>query len=98
MQEMLVQPLPALSDAGLIYACVIHGITVERRAGKEYPTYFMRLAFPDAEFGGYTKNFDVGELLQLYALRRAKREQPEEQPEDLAIPVLNVKKRTDVIG
>jgi len=98
MQEMLVQPLPDLNNTQLIYGCVIHGITIEKRAGKEYPNYFMRLAFPDAEFNGYTKNFDIGELLQRYALIRAKHEHPEEEHEDLAVPVLNPKKKKDVIG
>ncbi len=96
-QEMLTQPLPNLNEAGLIYGCLLHGISVERRAGKDYSTYFMRLAFPDAEFSGYTKNYGIGELLQLYAVVRTGQEFKEEQ-EDLAKPVLNPKKKKEVIG
>lgn len=98
MQEMLVQPLPDLRKSGLIYGCVLHGIMFETRAGKTFQNTFMRLAFPDAEFSEYTKNFDIGELLQLYSLIRTKAEDPKEASEDKAKPVLNQKKKKDISG
>ena len=93
-----MQPLPDIEKAGLIYCCLLHGIAIEKRAGKEYKSYFMRLAFPDAEFNSYTKNFSVSELLQQYAINRNSVELPEANQEDKAVPVLNPKKKKEVVG
>lgn len=65
-EELLQELPPKLGDADRVNAYLLNGVVIEERAGKEFPTLFMRLAFPDPDLERYVRNYDVFDLLQLY--------------------------------
>ena len=90
-EELMQELPPQLGDADRTYAHLLHGLVVEERAGKKFPSLFMRLAFPHVEQERYVRNYDVLELLQLYATRVVPPMSGSGQVADNANPVLNVK-------
>jgi hypothetical protein len=100
-EELLQELPPRLGDADSANVYLLHGLIVEKRAGKSYPSLFMRMAFPDAELARYVCNYDVLDLLQLYG---ADGESVAGSPNggggslpDNARPVLNIKPEKEAV-
>lgn len=98
LDEILVEPIPKLEEAGIVYAHLLHGRVIERHGDKEFTQDFLRLAFPDADLQKYSKNYSVLELLQKYAAYSGADTAAGGHSEDKVVPILNPKKKTEVIN
>ena len=65
-EELLQELPPKLGDADSANLYLLHGLVIEKRAEKSYPSLFMRVAFPNPDLAHYVSNYDVLDLLQLY--------------------------------
>ena len=98
LDEILIEPIPKLDEAGVVYAHLLHGRIYERHGNQEFTHDFLRLAFPDADLKKYAKNYSILEILQKYAALENSGSGPGPDTEDKVIPVLNPKKKTEIIN
>jgi hypothetical protein len=84
-RELLLKPLPELRKSGKINLYILHGQQPTDAEKKKY-TSFLRIAIPNAELTDYQRNYDVQELLNLYAQLDEHRDVPGLRVADRALP------------
>ncbi|MEX2299483.1 MAG: hypothetical protein WD733_01030 [Bryobacterales bacterium] len=94
MPDAMIEIPPDLSGAEFVNAYILHGQQTRKKADKTFTEDFLRIAFPDSELNRYTRNYNVLDVLQKYAVVESAAETA--AIEDKARPVLNPNKKKKI--